>query len=217
MNEATLYLVRHGETKAKAPDDGLEAVVSGRLDSPLTERGMLQMEVLGEKYRHILFDAVYIAPLIRSRQSAEAFLRGAAQSGVPVTEIDALSEINYGPFEGKPVSEFERAKKAFFASAEGKSADGLAHTFPGSHPEFGPQESYRAAAERFALALKNIAREHPGKTVLVISHSGIMKALQLCGYITSAGARVHEDIPFGEVIIIRRRWRRFAGCSYREK
>lgn len=203
-NEAMFYVVRHGETEAKTnPEEKGGPLVSGRLNTPLTAKGINEMFGVGEKYKNTKFDIVYISPLTRSEQSALAFLKGAEQMHIELIEDGAIIEINYGPHEGKPASQVDLEKKAFFGSDEGKKVDGLGYKFPGLHPEFGEQESFREGAERFSNALKRLAKENLGKNVLVISHSGIMRALQLTGKITSAGAEIGKDLKFGEVIKIK--------------
>lgn len=203
---AELYVVRHGETEAKAnSQENGGPLVSGRLNTPLTENGKKGMFEVGENNKAVAFDVAYVSPLLRSHQSAEEFLKGAGQEGLINTIIEDadLLEINYGPHEGMPASEVDKQKKAFFGTDEGKAVDGLGYKFPGSHPEFGEQESFREGAERYSKALEKIAKENPGKNVLVISHSGVMRALQLCGKIESAGAAIGKDLKFGEVIKIK--------------
>jgi broad specificity phosphatase PhoE len=201
VKETTFYIVRHGETEAKAnPTENGGPLVSGRLNTPLTEKGISEMKKVGEGYKNIKFDKVFISPLTRSEQSALAFLEGAEQMHIELVEDGAIIEINYGPHEGMPASEVDKIKKAFFGSEEGKQVDGLGYSFPGEHPEYGKQESFREGAERFSSALKRLAKENPGQNVLVISHSGIMRALQLTGKITNNGAEIGKDLKFGEVI-----------------
>ena len=202
-----LYVVRHGETVAKTNKNAegvLDPLVSGWLDTPLTEKGIGEMFAVGKKYKDIRFDAVFCSPLIRSRQSAKAFLEGAGQSDLylQIVELPELLEINYGRHEGMSASEVDKEKKAFFGTDEGKAVDGLGYSFPGTHPEYGEQESFRVGADRYAQALKNLASSNDGQNILVISHSGVMRALQLCGKIQSAGAEIGKDLKFGEVILL---------------
>lgn len=197
------FIVRHGETEAKNnPLERGGSLVSGHLETPITKKGKEDMEKVGAQYKDIKFDVCYISPLARSRESAAAFLKGAEQEWLleDLKVREDLIEINYGPHEGMPVSVVSKIKKDFFESPEGKKVDGLGYIFPGMHPIYGEQESFRAGASRYSLALKKIAQENPGKNILVISHSGVMRALQLCGEISSRGVAIRQDLKFGEVI-----------------
>jgi broad specificity phosphatase PhoE len=197
------YIVRHGETEAKIGN-----LVSGHMETHLTENGKREMFEVGEKYKNVKFDVAYISPLMRSRESAEAFLKGAEQEHLIdklIVEGD-LIEINYGPHEGMDAEQVRALKNKFFDSEEGKKVDGLGYAFPGTHPKYGEQESFRQGADRYEKVLKKIGREigldENSKNVLIISHSGVMRAMQLCEKLKSAGAEIGKDLQFGEVLVV---------------
>jgi len=86
-----LILVRHGESTGNA--DGL---LLGRIDAPLTERGLVQARTLGP----IVAGATRVisSPLSRARDTAEAL-----DTGLDVEIDDRWVEIDYGDFDGQPL------------------------------------------------------------------------------------------------------------------
>jgi broad specificity phosphatase PhoE len=86
-----LILVRHGESTGNA--DGL---LLGRLDAPLTERGLEQAHSLGSSMAGAT--RVISSPLARARDTAEAL-----GLGLPVEIDDRWIEVDYGEFDGQPL------------------------------------------------------------------------------------------------------------------
>ena len=88
-----LILIRHGESTGNA--DGL---LLGRLDAPLTERGLEQAGSLGSSLTGV--SRVISSPLSRARDTAEAL-----GLGVPVEIDQRWIEVDYGEFDGQPLGE----------------------------------------------------------------------------------------------------------------
>src|ERR1700730_11620574 len=86
-----LILVRHGESTGNA--DGL---LRGRMDVPLTERGLAQARTLGPSVAGAT--RVISSPLARARDTAEAL-----GTGLPVEIDDRWIEVDYGEFDGRPL------------------------------------------------------------------------------------------------------------------
>ena len=86
-----LVLVRHGRTEANAARK-----LQGLLDLPLDDVGLAQAagvaEWLGKP------DRVISSPLLRARQTAEAF-------GMPYEIDDRWVELDYGSLDGVPVAD----------------------------------------------------------------------------------------------------------------
>ncbi len=87
-----LILVRHGESTGNA--DGL---LLGRIDAPLTDRGLAQAETVGP----LVAGATRLisSSLQRARRTAEAL-----GTGVPVEIDDRWIEVDYGDFDGRPLA-----------------------------------------------------------------------------------------------------------------
>jgi broad specificity phosphatase PhoE len=86
-----LILVRHGESTGNA--DGL---LLGRIDAPLTERGLAQAATVGPLVTGAT--RVISSSLQRSRRTAEAL-----GTGLPVEIDDRWIEVDYGEFDGRPL------------------------------------------------------------------------------------------------------------------
>jgi len=84
-----LFVVRHGRTAQNAAGRLL-----GRADPPLDELGERQAAALAAAIGPV--DRVVSSPLLRTRQTAEAF-------GVEVEVDERLVELDYGDWDGRPV------------------------------------------------------------------------------------------------------------------
>lgn len=88
-----LILVRHGETL-----HNVAGIAQGSQDSELSERGRTQVQRLAQRIRSYAPDAIFSSPLGRALTTAEWI---ADATGLPITVLDDLREMNYGAWEGK--------------------------------------------------------------------------------------------------------------------
>ena len=102
-----LYITRHGETKRNK-----EQRVLGRTDDPLSEKGLAQAAELAEKMKDIDIDMIFVSPLSRARQTAQAV---AEVKGLTPIVDERLIETNFGDFEGvdRWCEEYQNAKRPF--------------------------------------------------------------------------------------------------------
>jgi broad specificity phosphatase PhoE len=138
-----IYLARHGESESN-----LKGETTGWIDAALTRLGRQQARELADMLRDVKLDAVYSSTLSRSRDTALA-----AAGGVPVRQLPALRERNWGRFAGKPANDPEFLRRRL---ADDDSLDG--------------GETRQAFFERVRDAVAQIRREHPAGTVLVVGH-----------------------------------------------
>ncbi len=96
-----LILVRHAETPYNAK--GLMNPDS-KLDAPLSPAGERAARRLTRSLASEPIDVVVTSPRRRARRTAELL---AAGRHVTLTELDELSEVGAGSFEGGPVTEFQ--------------------------------------------------------------------------------------------------------------
>lgn len=148
-----LLVVRHGQSEWNAAGRW-----QGHADPPLDRAGQLQAaaaaEVLGT------FDAVWASDLQRATLTARII---AELLGIGPVQIDArLRETDVGPWQGLTRAEVEEGWPGYLA--EHRRPDGF--------------EPYELAAARVAAALADIAADHPGGQVLVVSHGGVIRALR---------------------------------------
>jgi len=146
-----LLVVRHGQSEWNATGRW-----QGHADIALDRTGELQAaeaaEVLG------IFDAVWASDLARAHRTAQII---AMMTGVgPVRTDPRLRETDVGPWEGLTRHEVEREWPGFLA--ERRRPEGF--------------EAYEDAAARLIEALLEIAADHPGGEVLVVSHGGVIRA-----------------------------------------
>ena len=151
-----LILIRHGETQAN-----LDGVWHGSIDTPLTERGLLQAQRVARFAAEHLRQAtaLYASPLQRARLTAEAIASGLE---LEVCVDEDLTEYNLGDWEGKTYRDLSEEHKLWHHMKR--------------DPDFAPHggESPRQVADRLAAALLRIAGAHPGERVIVVTHGGAL-------------------------------------------
>ena len=88
-----LILVRHGESTGNA-----EGLLLGRIDSPLTDRGLEQARSLSD----IVAGATRLisSPLARARDTAEAL-----GTGLPIEIDERWIEVDYGTYDGQKLGD----------------------------------------------------------------------------------------------------------------
>jgi broad specificity phosphatase PhoE len=92
-----LWLVRHGETEWS-----LSGAHTSRTDIPLTEHGRKRAEELRDYLKGTQFDAVFVSPMQRARETCAI----AGFGDVAVVD-DGLKEWDYGVYEGKTTKEIQ--------------------------------------------------------------------------------------------------------------
>jgi len=144
-----LILIRHSE-----PDPGRDV-----LDPPLTDNGRRLAAATGEWLAGEGIACVYSST---SRRAVETAALIAGSVGAPVVQRDGLAEFGEGQ-EYVPVEELRRTGDArWTAMAAGDLA------------VFGTDaETFRAEV---SAAVGAIADAHPGQTVAVVAHAGVINA-----------------------------------------
>ena len=94
-----LWLVRHGETEWS-----LSGAHTSRTDIPLTEHGRKRAEELRDYLKGTKFDAVFVSPMQRARETCAI-----AGFGDVAKVDDGLKEWDYGIYEGKTTKEIQAA------------------------------------------------------------------------------------------------------------
>ncbi len=150
----TLIIVRHGQSLSN-----LNKTFAGQSDIPLTELGHRQAECAAEFLKDRHFDAAYSSTLSRAYDTAVPIVRG---RGLEIKKVHDLCETNLGDWEGL---EIEKVHEEYMEWRRDFN-----YTPPGG-------ESTHTVMLRVGLALDKIAAENEGKTVLVASHGGCIRAL----------------------------------------
>ena len=162
-----LVLVRCGETALN-----VAGRTQGSDESPfsvLTAKGVAQAEALGWRLLRSgnkPITALYSSPLVCARETAQAILAGrpATEPAVPMHTEARLTERNYGVIDGL-TSEEVSVRYAEVAATMLAADDNWAP--PGG-------ESCAEVRKRAMAALAAIAKRHPGKRVLVVTHAEVV-------------------------------------------
>ena len=149
----SLVLVRHGQTAVNA-----EGRLQGRIDAPLTDLGRRQAAASGAALPEAV-GRVVVSPLLRARQTAEAF---GLPSSVGVSVDERWIELDYGEWDGQPLRTMASAGWDAWRS----------------DPSFSPPggESLVALASRVWAACEDLADEARDHDVVVVSHVSPIKA-----------------------------------------
>lgn len=154
-----LLLCRHGQTEFNA-----SARFQGQLDTPLSELGRRQAELLRRRLADEPIDAAYASDLARARETAETALAGRE---VPLRFDQRLREVAFGRWEGLT---FAQIKERFPDDVVGRDRDRVHFAMPGG-------ESLAQLAARVKVFLTHILPDHAGQTLLVVSHGGTVNAI----------------------------------------
>ena len=158
MDRTEIIIVRHGESQGNAA-----RIMLGHTDLDLTERGLEQANATAEFLKDTHIDVIYSSDLCRAYHTAEphAKLRGLA-----ILTDQGLRETYVGKWENVP-----------FPTIAEDDAENYEHW----RREFGtmefPQgESTYGSGMRFYETVLKIARENLGKTVMIATHAGVLRA-----------------------------------------
>lgn len=160
-----IIIERHGQSFGNA-----KGIYLGHTDLGLTDEGIMQANVTAEHLKDEKIDAVYSSDLIRAYQTA---LPHAKMRGLDVITSKNLREIFVGDWDGRPAADLRRD------FAQDFNQNRFYYTF-----KYPNGESFPEAAERFFNEILKIAGENDGKTVLVVSHSAVIRAFwyKISGY-----------------------------------
>jgi len=152
-----LVLWRHGVT-----DWNEKGIFQGGADIPLNERGHDQVVAAAPEVVALHPSAVYVSPLIRARQTAQAYVD---ITGAQMHVDNRLTEINVGTWVGESLASVTVLDPA--AGADMVAGRDYRRSPTG--------ETMTEVGLRVAECLREIADAHPGETVLVVSHGGAIR------------------------------------------
>ncbi len=158
----TLLLMRHAETF-----DNASARLSGWTDTDLSPRGEAEVRVLARHFdsAHRDVAGLYASPLLRARRTAQAI--GALTSHQPVL-LDDLREMYFGELDGRSFEELRSAYGHLLDMDEDAETEDF--VWPSG-------ESRSGFTARVLRVVGEIARRHPGKSVGVVTHGGVIATL----------------------------------------
>lgn len=157
MPQTLLCIVRHGETAWNA-----EGRVQGQLDVPLNEVGLAQARAVAAALQGESFTTIYSSDLQRVTQTAEPTAR---MLGLPVHVDARLRERHYGMFQTLTYAEVKIKHPEDYARFKDKDPD----------YDFRTGESLRAFSARSVDCVADLASRHPGESILVFTHGGVLE------------------------------------------
>lgn len=162
--------VRHGQTDWNAAQR-----IQGYTDIPLNAHGHWQAQQLALALAGEGVQAIYSSDLQRARATAQPF---ADAAGLPVLDAPDLRERRFGHFEGRSFAEIERDWPADAVRWRRREVD------------FAPGEGETLLAfdQRCVHACTQLAQQHRGQTVLVVTHGGVLDCLYRAATRTSLQA-----------------------------
>jgi probable phosphoglycerate mutase len=152
--------IRHGETAWN-----VDTRIQGQLDIPLNDVGRWQAERLARAIAHEGVGTVYSSDLLRAHQTASAI---GSLLGLPVTSDVGLRERGFGSFEGHTYEEINARWP--------EEAEHWRRRVPGFSPG-GTGESLNVFYARCVGAAERLAAQHPGETIVLVAHGGVMDCL----------------------------------------
>jgi probable phosphoglycerate mutase len=172
QQQATRVLaIRHGET-----DWNVGGRIQGQLDIPLNAMGRWQVHRLALAVSEEDIAAVYSSDLLRAFETAQAVSRGCGKA--IVTDV-GLRERGFGVFEGLSYDEISQRWPQD------------ARRWRRRDPDFGAPggEILNDFYARSIATATRLASLHPGQTIALVSHGGVMDCLY------RAASRVALDAP----------------------
>ncbi|NNJ93945.1 MAG: histidine phosphatase family protein [Halobacteria archaeon] len=153
--ETAIELLRHGE-----PVGGSR--FRGQVDDPLSERGWQQMQaaLAGRHDWH----QIVSSPLQRCHAFAT---RLAEQHAIPLAVEERFAEVGFGEWEGKSRSELEQQIPGQVTRFY---HDPVANRPPGAEP-------LDVFVARVSAGFEQLLERYPGRSVLVIAHAGVIRAI----------------------------------------
>ncbi len=162
-----LLLIRHALPVRRELEDG-------PADPELAPAGREQADHLTQYLASETLHAVYASPLNRARETAQPL---AASQGVPIEERPGIAEWDRNSPEYVPVEELKAANDPRWQAM----LDG----------EWDSDESEEEFRDRVVGSIDQIIAAHPGQTVAVVCHGGVINC-----YLSHVIGLEHEALGF---------------------
>jgi len=156
--DTTLIFVRHGQSEANT-----EKYFAGHLDAPLTMLGHTQALRMADFLKGYPISAIYASDLSRAMDTARPIKD---HFGLSIVPDRRLREVHAGEWQKK---DFAYLKQNTLYQLWRTGADSVA-------PLGG--ESIRALFDRVDTAISEIATNHPGETVAIVTHATPIRVLK---------------------------------------
>ena len=150
-----LYAIRHGET-----DWNVAKIAQGRTDIELNQNGISQAMMAKEKVQKLSVDFIISSPLKRAAKTAEIL----ADNKLNVIFDERLKERSFGDIEGNRLESIDFDK--IYNTELNLSIMNI--------------EPVNTMLKRVNSFLSDIKSKYNDKTILIVAHGGILRALNAC-------------------------------------
>jgi|SRR3989344_2826677 len=153
-----IYVVRHGLTEFNKRE-----ILNGEIDEPLSAEGIEQAKQVAALLPRGITH-VYVSSLLRTKQTAEIIN---AELNLPVSFHDELNEVHVGHLAGRSWADME-------------SGEELKQKHRSVQYDYRPEgECAEDVKRRVSAFLRRIQKMHDQEKVLIVTHGGIVRILQL--------------------------------------
>jgi probable phosphoglycerate mutase len=156
--QTRILVVRHGQSEGNVAG----VWTSARTGFPLTDLGHEQARGLGWSLVDCGASALYASPILRANETAAEI---GEVLGLPVLTLEGVEEMHVGVHEGAHDDTIGPIALDVFGRWW-RDGD-LSARFEGG-------ETGHEIASRMRASLEKVVAEHPGETVVVVSHGGVM-------------------------------------------
>ncbi|MCQ3931754.1 MAG: phosphoglycerate mutase [Chloroflexi bacterium] len=129
----------------------------------LNEEGLVQAAATGKRLEDVPITAIYSSPLERTVETAEAILKYHPSLNLQLEE--KIGELRYGKWEGGELRKLNQKRRWY-----------TVQHYP-SRMQFPQGETIRAAQSRAVEVMEKLVERHENGTVVVVSHSDIIKLI----------------------------------------
>ena len=154
-----LIIVRHAES-----EHNLHNKIQGHADSLLSKRGRRQAKLLGRRVKRLKIDKIYTSDLGRAYSTTLEIVR---YKKIKVTRDPRLREILLGDWEGMTPEEVDTLYDKGYQKWLKKPSTCV----------IPKAENVTHFKKRVTERVRQIARQNRGKTVLIVTHGGVITAL----------------------------------------
>lgn len=161
----TFFIARHGITEWNK-----RGIIQGHTDIDLAEEGVFQAQELARLLKEVSFSRIISSDLLRAKNTAKVI---ADDKHLTLETSPQLRERYWGQWEGKSFSDL----KMKLGEAFNLVIHHLNDMDQSSIADLKDVESIPQAMSRTVPFLKEIAAKHPGESILILTHGGILKSL----------------------------------------
>ncbi|QOY37860.1 histidine phosphatase family protein [Anaerobacillus isosaccharinicus] len=156
-----IYFTRHGETQWN-----IEQRLQGWKNSELTEEGVRNAQLLGERLYQTNFRTIYSSSSERALKTAKIIC---SDRDIPIHIVDNLKEISFGEWEGKTQVEIEESYEKEYSNfwAMPHEYNHVPHNAE-SLPDF---------KLRVEKAIKGIIETNSNGNILIVTHGVVIRAM----------------------------------------